>query len=169
MYASDGIHPNSSGRLIIMNHWMNAVRSYVQTGTVPPPATSSVPLTTRVDLATPSAYYALPGSRVNINLNWYRMPMSANLMQFMHLNINGSIAASVDDHMTTSATWTPGLFAQTRTITAPTALGTYDIRVGLSGGNPWKDFVLITGVGVLDETNSQTYKVGTLTVTNAPP
>jgi lysophospholipase L1-like esterase len=164
MYVSDGLHPNESGRLIIMNNWMNAVRSYVQTGTVPPPATSTAPLTTRVDLATPSAYYALPGSKVDINLNWYRMPMSANLVQFMHLDLNGSIAASVDDHTTTSATWTPGLFSETRTITAPTTPGTYDIRVGLSGGNPWADFVLITGVGVLDETNSRRYKVGTLTV-----
>ena len=169
MYVSDGLHPNDSGRIIIMNNWMNAVRNYVQTGAVPPPTTSTVPLTTRVDLATPSAYYGLPGSKVNVNLNWYRMPMSANLLQFMHLDLNGNLVASVDDHTTTSATWTPGLFTETRTVTAPTTLGTYDIRVGLSGGNPWTEFALITGVGVLDETNSRTYKVGTLTVTNTPP
>jgi hypothetical protein len=169
MYVSDGLHPNDSARLIIMNNWMSAVRSYVQTGTVPPPTVSTVPLTTRIDLATPSTYYALPGSRVSINLNWYRMPMSADLLQFMHLNRDGSLVASVDDHSTASATWNPGSFAETRTITAPTTLGTYEIRVGLSGGNPWTDVALITGVGVLDETNSRTYKVGTLTVTNTPP
>ena len=168
MYVSDGLHPNSSGRLIIMNHWMNAVRSYVQTGAVPAPTVPTVPLTTRVDMATPATYFALPGSRVGINLNWYRMPMQANLLQFLHLDRNGSTAASFDNS-TTSASWTPGPFAETRTITAPTALGTYDIRVGLSGGNPWTDFVLVTGAGVLDETNAQTYKVGTLTVTNTPP
>ena len=169
MYAADGLHPNQSARLIIMNNWMNAVRSYVQTGTVPPPTISNVPSTTRVDMASPATYFALPGSRVNVNLNWYRMPMSANLLQFMHLDLNGNTVASVDDHATTSATWTPGPFTETRTITAPTTLGTYDIRVGLSGGNPWVDFVLATGAGVLDETNSRRYKVGTLTVTNTPP
>ncbi len=169
MYVSDGLHPNESARLVIMNNWMNAVRSYVQTGTVPPPAVSDVPLTTRVDLATPSAYYALPGSRVNVKLNWYRQPMSANLLQFMHLNLNGSLAASVDDHWTTSATWAPGPFAETRAITAPTTPGTYDILVGLSGGNPWTDYALATGPGVLDERNANTYKVGTLIVTLTPP
>lgn len=169
MYTSDGLHPNESARLIIMNNWMNAVRSYVQTGTVAPPTTPNQPSTTRVDLASPATYYALPGARVGINLNWYRMPMSANLLQFMHLDRNGSTVASVDDHWTTSATWAAGPFAETRTITAPTALGTYDIRVGLSGGNPWVDFVLATGTGVTDETNSHRYKVGTLTVTNTPP
>jgi hypothetical protein len=169
MYVSDGLHPNESARLVIMNNWMNAVRSYVQTGTVPPPAVSDVPLTTRVDLATPSAYYALPGSRVNVNLNWYRQPMSANLLQFMHLNLNGGLAASVDDHWTTSATWAPGPFAETRAITAPTTPGTYDILVGLSGGNPWTDYALATGPGVLDERNANTYKVGTLIVTLTPP
>jgi lysophospholipase L1-like esterase len=167
-YTSDGIHPNESARVVIMNNWMNAVRSYVQTGTVPPP-TPSPPTTTRVDMASPTTYYALPGARVNINLNWYRMPMSANLLQFMHLDRNGSIFASVDDHWTTSASWTPGSFSQTRTITAPTTLGTYDIRVGLSGGTPWVDFVLATGAGVTDETNSRRYRVGTLVVTTTPP
>ncbi|MBL8339841.1 MAG: tandem-95 repeat protein [Rubrivivax sp.] len=169
MYVSDGVHPNDSGRLIAMNHWKDAVLSYVQTGNVPLPTVSAVPLTTRAELATPSTYYALPGARVGINLNWYRMPMAANLMQFMHLSVNSVPAASVDDHFTTSATWAPGPFAQTRTITAPTALGTYEIRVGLSGGNPWKDFALISGVGVLDERNFHTYRVGTLVVTNTPP
>jgi len=169
MYVSDGIHPNDSGRIVIMNNWMNAVLSYVQTGTVPPPGPSPTPQTTRVDMATPATYFALPGARVNIVLNWYRMPMSANLLQFMHLTRTGSPTASVDDHWTTSATWTAGPFTETRTITAPTALGTYDIRVGLSGGNPWTDFALVAGPGVLDETNAHTYKVGTITVTNSPP
>ncbi|MBL8323327.1 MAG: tandem-95 repeat protein [Rubrivivax sp.] len=169
MYVSDGVHPNDSGRLITMNHWKEAVLSYVQTGNVPLPTASAVPLTTRVDLATPSTTYALPGARVGINLNWYRMPMAANLMQFMHLSVNSVPVASVDDHFTSSATWAPGPFAQTRTITAPTAPGTYEIRVGLSGGNPWKDFALISGVGVLDERNFHTYRVGTLVVTNTPP
>ncbi|MBL8345948.1 MAG: tandem-95 repeat protein [Rubrivivax sp.] len=169
MYASDGLHPNDSARLLIMNHWMNAVRSYVQTGTVPAPVPPAVPLTTRVDMAAPATYYALPGSRVNVNLNWYRMPMSANLLQFMHLDRNGSTVASVDDHFTSSATWVAGAFAETRAITAPTTLGTYEIRVGLSGGNPWTDYVLITGAGVTDETNGRRYKVGTLIVTNTPP
>ncbi len=169
MYVSDGLHPNDSGRLVIMNHWKDAVLNYVQTGKVPLPTIPAVPLTTRVDLATPSTYYALPGARVNINLNWYRMPMAANLLQFMHLSVDSVPVASVDDHFTTSASWTPGPFSQTRTITAPTALGTYEIRVGLSGGNPWKDFALITGAGVLDERNFHTYRVGTLIVTNSPP
>jgi lysophospholipase L1-like esterase len=170
MYTSDGLHPNESARILIMNNWMNAVRSYVQNGTVTaPPPPSNVPLTTRVDQATPSAYYARPGSRVDIKLNWYRMPMAANLLQFMHLSVNGNMIASVDDHWTTSASWAQGLFAQTRTITAPTALGTYDIRVGLSGGNPWTDYPLVTGPGVTDEWNARTYKVGTLVVTQTPP
>lgn len=169
MYVSDGLHPNSSGRLLIMNHWANAVREYVQTGTVSAPVVPAVPLTTRVDLATPATYYALPGAAVDINLNWYRMPMGANLLQFMHLARDGNILASVDDHMTTSATWAPGPFSQTRRIVAPTATGTYDIRVGLSGGNPWTDYVLQTAPGVLDERNGQTYKVGTLIVTTTPP
>lgn len=169
MYVGDGLHPNDSARLLIMNHWMNAVRSYVQTGTVPAPVPPAVPLTTRVDMASPATYYALPGSRVNVNLNWYRMPMSANLLQFMHLDRNGSTAASLDDHVTSSATWVAGAFTETRAITAPTTLGTYEIRVGLSGGNPWTDYALISGTGVTDETNSRRYKVGTLIVTNTPP
>jgi hypothetical protein len=169
MYVADGVHPNESARLVIMDNWMKAVRSYVQTGTVAPLTPATVPQTTRVDMASPATVYALPGAPVAINLNWYRMPMPANLLQFMHLTRSGSTTLSVDDHWTTSATWTAGPFTQTRTITAPTAVGTYDIRVGLSGGSPWVDYVLNSGPGVMDETNGRAYKVGTLVVTTTPP
>ena len=128
-----------------------------------------VPTTTRVDAATPGSYGAAAGSMSAITLNWYRIRMPANSLQFMHLVNASGQTWSVDDHGTTSASWANGPFTETRTITAPTTLGTYDIRVGLSGGNPWVDFVLATGAGVLDETNSRRYKVGTLTVTNTPP
>ena len=111
---------------------------------------------------------AAPGSTAAITLKGYHVPMAANCLQFVHLVGSGGQTWSVDDHRATSAS---GAFAQTRTITMPSALaaGTYDIRVGLSGGNPWVDVVLATGAGVLDETNSHRYKVGTLAVTNTPP
>ncbi len=132
--------------------------------------TTTVPSTTRVDLAGATTYFALPGGQVSINLNWYRRPMALDLLQFMHFDRNGSVAASVDDHWTTSSTWASGLFSEVRTVTAPTTLGTYDIRVGLSGGNPWTDYALVVGTGVTDTpTNSHRYKVGTLVVTNTLP
>ncbi len=64
--------------------------------------------------------------------------------------------------------WTP---ASDCVVANPPASATraVTVRVGLSGGNPWTDFALITGAGVLDETNSKTYKVGTLTVTTTLP
>ena len=92
--------------------------------------------------------------------------MSADLPQFMHrVSASGEIS-SVDDHWTTSAIWMNGPFSETRTITIPStlAVGTYDIRVGLSGGNPWSDKVLIMGSGVTDPEIDQRYKVGTITV-----
>src|SRR4030095_16581462 len=69
--------------------------------------------TTRVDQATPATYTANAGSQVGITLNWYRMPMAGNYLQFMHLvNASGQVW-SVDDHTTTSATWTAGPYAET--------------------------------------------------------
>ena len=126
----------------------------------------TTPATTRVDLATPTTYTARPGSTIAIALNWYRIPMSVNSWQFMHLVSSGGQSWSVDDHSTTSATWSPGAFTETRTITVPSTLatGTYDIRVGLSGGSPWTDFTLIMGSGVTDPGSQHRYKVGTLTL-----
>ena len=126
----------------------------------------TTPSTTRVDLATPGSYTAAVGATVSITLNWYRVRMAADYLQFMHLVDAAGTTWSVDDHDTTSANWTAGQFTETRTITLPTSLpvGTYDIRVGLSGGEPWTDFVLVPGTGVTDPDNSQHYKVGTLTV-----
>ncbi len=72
----------------------------------------------------------------------------------------------MDDRWTTSSTWTAGPFSETRSIVLPADVpaGTYDIRVGLSGGNPWTDLALVAGTGVTDPDNSHRYKVGTLTV-----
>ncbi|MFN0185547.1 MAG: putative Ig domain-containing protein, partial [Aquabacterium sp.] len=121
-----------------------------------------------MDLATPAAYTAAPGANVAITLNWYRVPMAANYLQFMHLVGSAGQTWSVDDHWTTSATWAAGAFAQTRAIALPQGLaaGTYDIRVGLSGGNPWADLALLMGSGVTDPGNDRRYKVGTLTVSS---
>ena len=128
--------------------------------------TGTIPTTTRVDPATPATYTAAPGGTVAITLNWYRRPMAANYLQFMHLVNSAGQAWSVDDHFTTSATWASGPFTETRTITVPSTLanGTYDIRVGLSGGSPWTDQTLIIGSGVTDPANDHRYKVGTITV-----
>jgi hypothetical protein len=124
------------------------------------------PSTTRVDLATPATYAASPGSTVAITLNWYRIPMAENYLQFMHLQNSAGQKWSVDDHWTTSATWASGPVTETRTITVPSTLasGTYDIRVGLAGGSVWTDQTLVMGTGVTDPGNSHRYKVGTLTV-----
>lgn len=127
---------------------------------------------TRIDLATPASYNANAGAAVGITLNWGRVPMALNYQQFMHLVNAAGQSWSVDDHMTTSATWTAGNFTQTRTITVPASLpsGTYDIRVGLSGGNPWLDLVLATGAGVTDPGTDRRYRVGSITVFgNEPP
>ena len=133
------------------------------------PAWAQTPTTTRVDLATPATYTASPGSTVAITLNWYRVPMAASYLQFMHLQNSAGQIWSVDDHWTTSATWASGPVAETRTITVPATLaaGTYDIRVGLSGGNPWTDLALVVGSGVTDPSNDHRYKVGTITVASA--
>ena len=130
------------------------------------PAWAQTPTTTRVDLATPATYPASPGGTVAITLNWYRIPMAANYLQFMHLVSSGGQTTSVDDHWTTSATWASGAITETRTITVPSTLatGTYDIRVGLSGGSPWTDLALVVGSGVTDPSNDHRYKVGTITV-----
>lgn len=127
---------------------------------------------TRVDLATPATYNANAGAAVGITLNWGRLPMALNYQQFMHLVNAAGQSWSVDDHMTSSATWTSGNFTQTRTITVPASLpsGTYDIRVGLSGGNPWLDLVLATGAGVTDPGADRRYRGGSITVFgNEPP
>ncbi|MBL8344626.1 MAG: tandem-95 repeat protein [Rubrivivax sp.] len=127
---------------------------------------SPVPTTTRVDAATPATYAAAAGSQLAITLNWYRLRMAANYLQFMHLVNAAGQTWSVDDHSTTSATWTPGPFSEVRTITVPAGLanGTYDIRVGLSGGNPWTDLTLAMGAGVTDPAGDHRYRVGTLTL-----
>ena len=107
--------------------------------TTPPPSTSN----TQVNMATPAAYTAQAGSQVTVTLNWDRVPMTqGNLLQFMHLD-NGTSFVSVDDHTVSSATWS-GSAADARTITIPATLaaGTYDIRVGLSGGSPWTNYPL---------------------------
>jgi len=129
-------------------------------------ASGPAPSTTRVDLATPATYTAARGTVVNITLNWYRMPMAANYLQFMHLQNAAGTFWSVDDHWTTSASWTAGVTSETRAITVPTGIasGTYDIRVGLSGGSPWADLALVLGSGVTDPGNVRKYKVGTLVV-----
>jgi hypothetical protein len=126
----------------------------------------TAPSTTRVDLASPASVVAPPGGSFSITLNWYRMPMAANYLQFMHLVSASGQVTSVDDHWTTSASWTAGVFSEIRTITVPSslALGTYDIRVGLSGGSPWVDIALVAGSGVTDPAGDRRYKVGTLTV-----
>jgi hypothetical protein len=128
--------------------------------------TAGAPATTRVDLATPATYTANPGSAVAITLNWYRIPMAQNYLQFMFFVNSAGQQWSVDDHGTNSATWASGPFTETRTITVPSTLaaGTYDIRVGLAGGSPWADQALIMGSGVTDQANLNHYKVGTLTV-----
>ena len=92
--------------------------------------------------------------------------MAGNYLQFMHLENASGTVWSVDDHWTTSATWTAGVFSEGRTITVPAGLaaGTYDIKVGLSGGSPWTDFGLVSGTGVTDPDGSHRYKVGTLTI-----
>jgi hypothetical protein len=92
--------------------------------------------------------------------------MAANYLQFMHLVNAAGTTWSVDDHATTSSSWASAPFSETRTIAVPATLpvGTYDIRVGLSGGSPWTDFTLVAGTGVTDPGNSHRYKVGTLTV-----
>jgi len=125
-----------------------------------------VPTITRVDLATPATYAAAAGSQAAITLNWYRLPMAANYLQFMHLVNAAGQVWSVDDHWTTSATWSAGPFSEVRTITVPAGLanGTYDIRVGLSGGNPWVDLTLAMGAGVTDPAGDRRYRVGTLTL-----
>ncbi|MBL8347684.1 MAG: putative Ig domain-containing protein, partial [Rubrivivax sp.] len=119
-------------------------------------------------LATPASYSVTAGATVSITLNWYRVRMAADYLQFMHLVNAAGTAWSVDDHWTTSSAWTTAPFSQTRTITVPATMpvGTYDIRVGLSGGNPWSDLALVAGAGVTDPDGSHRYKVGTLTVTN---
>jgi hypothetical protein len=129
-------------------------------------AGGTAPSTTRVDLATPATYTAAAGSSLAITLNWYRIPMTANYLQFMHIVSATGQTWSVDDHWTTSATWTAGPFTETRTITVPAALtaGTYDIRVGLSGGDPWTDKTLVVGSGVTNPGTEHRYKVGTLIV-----
>jgi hypothetical protein len=129
-------------------------------------AWAQAPTTTRVDLAAPATYTAAPGATVAITLNWYRVPMAANDLQFMHLESSGGQVWSVDDHWTTSASWLAGAFTESRSITVPSTLtaGTYDIRVGLSGGNPWTDLALVMGSGVTDPSNDHRYKVGTITV-----
>jgi len=126
----------------------------------------STPSTTRVDLATPTTYTAAVGGSVAISLNWYRIPMALNYLQFMHLVNASGQQWSVDDHATTSATWTAGPYTETRTIALPSTLGagTYDIRVGLAGGSPWTDIALVMGTGVTDPGNLHHYLVGTLTV-----
>jgi len=102
---------------------------------------------------------------VSITLNWYRVRMAADYLQFMHLVDSSGTTWSVDDHWTTSASWTAGLFSESRSITLPALpAGIYDIRVGLSGGNPWLDLALVAGTGVTDPDNSHRYKVGTITV-----
>ncbi|MBI5721734.1 MAG: putative Ig domain-containing protein [Burkholderiales bacterium] len=122
---------------------------------------------TRVDMATPATASADAGGTVAITLNWLRIPMSTNALQFMHFVNSAGQAWSVDDHWTSSATWSAGGFSETRTITVPAGLpsGTYDIRIGLSGGNPWGNFALAAGPGVTDPAGDRRYKVGTLTVT----
>jgi parallel beta-helix repeat protein len=132
---------------------------------------SSTPSTTRVDLATPTTYTAYIGGSVAITLNWYRMLMALNYLQFMFfVDANGQ-AWSVDDHATTSATWTAGPYTETRTISVPSTLaaGTYDVRVGLAGDSPWADIALVMVTGVTDPGNLHHYKVGTLTVAAPPP
>jgi hypothetical protein len=128
------------------------------------------PSTTRVDPATPTTYTSSAGSPVAITLNWYRMPMPLNYLQFMFfVNASGQ-QWSVDDHGTTSATWAQGPFTETRTVTVPATLapGTYDICVGLAGGTPWTDVALVMGAGVTDPGSNHHYKVGTLTVGGGP-
>lgn len=121
---------------------------------------------TRIDMASPATYNANAGATVGITLNWGRIPMADNFQQFMHLVNAAGQSWSVDDHWTTSASWTTGSFTQTRTITVPASLpsGTYDIRVGLAGGNPWLNLVLATGTGVSDPAADRRYRVGTITV-----
>jgi hypothetical protein len=131
------------------------------------PATT--PTITRVNMATPSTYTAQPGSQVTITLNWDRVPMSANYLQFMHLD-SGRNIASVDDHNVSSATWN-GSSPDPRIITVPATLpvGVYDIKVGLSGGNPWTDISLAMGTGVTNPGNTNAYKVGTITIATSTP
>jgi len=125
----------------------------------------------RIDLSTPATRTADAGGAVAITLNWVRVPTSSDTLQFMHLVNAGGQIWSVDDHWTTSATWTAGAFTETRTINVPPGLpaGTYDIRVGLSGGNPWGNFALATGTGVTDPAGDRRYRVGSITVTSRAP
>ena len=130
----------------------------------------TVPATTRVDLAGSTIYSGRAGTPVAITLNWYRKPMASNYLQFMHLVSNSGQSSTVDDHSTTSATWSTGIFSEVRTITVPAALsrGTYDIRVGLAGGTPFANVPLIMGAGVSNFGTSNRYKVSTLVVGSAP-
>ncbi len=137
-------------------------------------AGTPIPTTTRVDAATPAGIAAAAGSQAAVTLNWYRVRMAANYLQFMHLVNAAGQVWSVDDHATSSANWSAGPFTEVRTITVPAGLaaGSYDIRVGLSGGNPWTDLALAMGPGVTDPANDHRYKVGTLTIgslANQPP
>ncbi|MBL8287839.1 MAG: putative Ig domain-containing protein [Rubrivivax sp.] len=122
--------------------------------------------TTRADMATPADTKADAGGTATISLNWVRVPTAADTLQFMHLVSGSGQVWSVDDHWTASATWAAGAFTEARTITVPAGLpaGTYDIRVGLSGGNPWGNFALAAGAGVTDPAGDHRYRVGTLTV-----
>jgi hypothetical protein len=121
---------------------------------------------TRIDMATPATYSAVSGGTAAITLNWGRIPMAANYQQFMHLVNTAGQSWSVDDHPTTSSTWTTGAFTETRTVTVPASLpsGTYDIRVGLAGGDPWLNLVLATGTGVTDPGTDRRYRVASITV-----
>ena len=121
---------------------------------------------TRADMATPASYSSVPGSMIAITLNWGRVPMAANYLQFMHLVNTAGQTWSVDDQWTTSATWTTGAFTETRTITVPAGMpsGTYDVRVGLAGGNPWLNLFLAMGSGVTDPGGDRRYRVASLTV-----
>ncbi|MFO1265944.1 MAG: putative Ig domain-containing protein [Rubrivivax sp.] len=122
--------------------------------------------TTRVDMATPASTTAEAGGTATITLNWVRVPAATDTLQFMHLVGSSGQVWSVDDHWTASATWAAGTFTEARTITVPAGLraGSYDIRVGLSGGNPWGNFALAAGAGVSDPAGDHRYRVGTLTV-----
>jgi len=127
---------------------------------------------TRIDMATPATYNAIAGATVGITLRWGRIPMAQDYQQFMHLVNTTGQSWSVDDHNTDSTSWTTGDATQTRTIIVPASLpsGTYDIRVGLAGGNPWHNLVLATGTGVTDPATDRRYRVGTITVVgNQPP
>jgi hypothetical protein len=151
---------------------MNTVKTVGAIFNTPVTATTTpapTPTTTQVNMATPTTYTAQPGGQVTITLNWDRVPMASNYLQFMHLD-NGTNYVSVDDHNVSSATWS-GSSPDPRIITLPGTLpvGVYDIKVGLSGGNPWKDLSLAMGTGVTNPGNTNAYKVGVLTVATSIP